>query len=444
MFPQLQPSLCSQLIGLEKRVLGHSAEVEHWFRAQWRLHPPPFYGSVDLRNACFKLAPVDTNLFPGGFNNLSEAALPVTVQALMASVESHCPDIARVLLIPENHTRNSFYLANVARLAGLLRQAGLEVRIGSLLPEVTAPTPITATMPSGQEIHLVLEPLVRKADRIGVAGFDPCLVLLNNDLSSGVPEQLRGIRNQTMLPPLHAGWASRRKSEHFTAYRRVAQEFAQRLQIDPWLIDPYFDRCQGVDFHARLGETCLADKVSDLLEKIRRKYQEYEIQQTPFVVVKADAGTYGMGIMTVKDPSEVINLNRKQRNKMAVGKEGIQVHDVLVQEGVHSFETVPQPEGDAVAEPVVYMVDRYVIGGFYRVHVDRGPDENLNAPGARFVPLPFEQSCQQPMAEENPDATPNRLYLYGVISRLALLAASRELEATHPAARLTPGEPGSH
>ncbi|MFZ9812272.1 MAG: glutamate--cysteine ligase [Burkholderiaceae bacterium] len=444
MIPQLQPSLCSQLIGLEKRVLGHSAEVEHWFRAQWRQHPPPFYGSVDLRNACFKLAPVDTNLFPGGFNNLSEAALPVTVQALMASVESHCPDIARVLLIPENHTRNSFYLANVARLAGLLRQAGLEVRIGSLLPEVTAPTPIAATTPAGQEIHLVLEPLVRKADRIGVAGFDPCLVLLNNDLSSGVPEQLRGIRNQTMLPPLHAGWASRRKSEHFTAYRSVAKEFALRLQIDPWLIDPYFDRCQGVDFHARLGETCLADKVSDLLEKIRRKYQEYEIEQTPFVVVKADAGTYGMGIMTVKDPSEVINLNRKQRNKMAVGKEGIQVHDVLVQEGVHSFETVPQPEGDAVAEPVVYMVDRYVVGGFYRVHVDRGPDENLNAPGARFVPLAFEQSCQQPGAYENPDATQTRLYLYGVISRLALLAASRELEATHPAARLPAGDPGSH
>jgi glutamate--cysteine ligase len=443
MTPQLQPSLCGQLIDLEKRVLGHSAEIEHWFRAQWRVHPPPFYGSVDLRNACFKLAPVDTNLFPGGFNNLSEAALPVTVQALMASVESHCNDIARVLLIPENHTRNLFYLANVARLSGMLRQAGLEVRIGSLLPEITGPTPIEATSPSGQEIQLVLEPLVRTGDRIGVAGFDPCLVLLNNDLSSGVPEQLRGISRQAMLPPLHAGWASRRKSEHFSAYRGVAQEFAQRLQIDPWLIDPFFDRCQGVDFHARLGETCLADKVSDLLQQIRRKYQEYDIQQTPFVVVKADAGTYGMGIMTVKDPSEVMNLNRKQRNKMAVGKEGIQVHDVLIQEGVHSFETVPQPEGDAVAEPVVYMVDRYVVGGFYRVHVDRGPDENLNAPGARFVPLPFEQSCQQPMAEESPDATPNRLYLYGVISRLALLAASRELQATHPAASRSASLPTS-
>ncbi|MET0218674.1 MAG: glutamate--cysteine ligase, partial [Burkholderiales bacterium] len=32
---------------------------------------------------------------------------------------------------------------------------------------------------------------------------------------------------------------------------------------------------------------------------------------------------------------------------------------------------------DAVAEPVVYMMD---FGGFYRVHNDRGTDENLNAP----------------------------------------------------------------
>ena len=33
--------------------------------------------SVDLRNAGFKLAPVDTNLFPGGFNNLNQDFLPL-------------------------------------------------------------------------------------------------------------------------------------------------------------------------------------------------------------------------------------------------------------------------------------------------------------------------------------------------------------------------------
>ena len=42
---------------------------------------PAFYGSVDLRNAGYKLAPVDMNLFPGGFNNLSEEMLPAAVQA---------------------------------------------------------------------------------------------------------------------------------------------------------------------------------------------------------------------------------------------------------------------------------------------------------------------------------------------------------------------------
>jgi glutamate--cysteine ligase len=87
----------------------------------------------------------------------------------------------------------------------------------------------------------------------------------------------------------------------------------------------------------------------------------------------------------------------------------------------------------AVAEPVVYMMDRYVVGGFYRVHAERGVDENLNAPGARFVPLAFEKSAQSPQPGAKPGASlPNRFYMYGVIGRLAMLAASYELEATDP------------
>ncbi len=35
---------------------------------------------------------------------------------------------------------------------------------------------------------------------------------------------------------------------------------------------------------------------------------------------------------------------------------------------MHTFEHI----NDAVAEPVVYMIDRYVVGGFYRVHAERG------------------------------------------------------------------------
>jgi glutamate--cysteine ligase len=424
MVPHLVTAQSGPLLDLERRMLAATAQIERWFRLEWQDHTPPFYGSVDLRNAGFKLAPVDTNLFPGGFNNLSEPMLPLAVQAAMAAIEKYCPDARNLLLIPENHTRNTYYLQNVARLCQILRQTGLDVRLGSLNPEITEPTDLT--LPDGQTIHL--EPLQRAGRRVMLEGFDPCAILLNNDLSAGTPAQLLDLSEQVLLPPLHAGWSVRRKTRHFAAYNEVAKRFAKLLDIDPWLVNPYFAACTKIDFQAREGEECLATGVETLLRQIRAKYREYKIDETPFVIVKADAGTYGMGVMSVKDPSEVRNLNRKQRNKMSVVKEGLQVSDVILQEGVHTVESV---EG-GIAEPVVYMIDRYVVGGFYRVHASRGRDENLNAPGMHFVPLPFASSCNLPDTRSDPDAAPNRFYAYGVVARLALLAASVELEQTDP------------
>ncbi len=421
MVPHLTTALTGPLHKLEQRILDELPTIERWFRTQWLEHTVPFYASVDLRNSGFKLAPVDTNLFPGGFNNLNPDFWPLCVQAAQSAIEKICPEARGVLLIPENHTRNQFYLQNVAQLAQILRHAGLKVRIGSLLPEITQPTSLL--LPNGGS--LTLEPIRRKGNRLGMAdGFDPCVVLLNNDLSAGVPDILKNLE-QGVLPPLEAGWTTRRKSQHFAAYDRVADEFAKLLDIDPWLINPYFAVCGEVDFQARTGEECLAAQVDAVLQKIRAKYAEFGVKDDPFVIVKADAGTYGMGIMTVKDASEVRDLNRKQRNKMAVVKEGLQVSDVLVQEGVYTFENI----NDAVAEPVVYMVDHFVVGGFYRVHTGRGVDENLNAPGMHFVPLAFESCCTLPNPDCAPDDMPNRFYAYGVVARLALLAASIELEA---------------
>ncbi|BCL76563.1 glutamate--cysteine ligase [Jeongeupia sp. HS-3] len=421
--PNLTTALSGPLQDLERRILDAQPEIEHWFRNQWQEYTPPFYGSVDLRNAGYKLAPVDMNLFPGGFNNLNPEFHPLAVQAAMSALENLCPDAKRLLLIPENHTRNQFYLQNVAALAKILRQAGLKVRLGTLNPDITEPTVFELANGTG----IVLEPLVRKGDRVGLADFDPCVVLLNNDLSAGVPAILQDIA-QTLLPPLHAGWYTRRKTTHFAAYDGVVAEFAKLIGIDPWVINPYFTRVGGLDFQAREGEDRLAAAVDEMLEKIRIKYAEHGITQTPFVIVKADAGTYGMGIMSVKSGEELLGLNRKARNKMSVIKEGLQVHDVIVQEGVPTFEQID----DAIAEPVVYMLDRFVIGGFYRVHTDRGIDENLNAPGMHFVPLAFAQPLSTPDCDGSPDCIANRFYAYGVVARLALLAAAHELETTAP------------
>ncbi len=418
--PRLTTALSGPPPALESQLLAQSIRIEHWFRSQWLEHTPPFYGSVDLRNSNYKLAPVDTNLFPGGFNNLNPDFNDLCVQAAMTAVEKICPDARDALLIPENHTRNQFYLQNVATLARILRHAGMNVRIGSLLPGLEAPMEVD--LPNGKKLKL--EPLKRNGNRLGVDGFDPCVVLLNNDLSAGIPDILRNVE-QPLFPPLHAGWAVRRKSKHFEAYNDVAKEFAEMLGIDPWLINPYFETCGKINFQEHQGEECLAGYVAEILDDIRAKYKEYGIKDDPFVIVKADAGTYGMGVMTVKDASEVRGLNRKQRNKMAVVKEGMQVQEVLVQEGVYTFETVR----DAVAEPVVYMIDRFVVGGFYRLNTQRGTDQNLNAPGMQFEPLAFAEPCSSPDPDD-PDCAPNRFYAYGVIARLALLAASVELERT--------------
>jgi len=423
MVPHLTTALNGPLLNLEKRMLEAMPNIEHWFRSQWLEHASPFYASVDLRNSGFKLAPVDTNLFPGGFNNLNPDFLPLCVQATMAAIEKVCPEAHRLLLIPENHTRNTYYMRNVAALCTILKQAGLDVRIGTINPEITEPTQLETQ--DGNSI--LLEPVKRVGNRLVLDGFDSCAVLLNNDLSAGIPDILKNIE-QNLIPPLHAGWATRRKSHHFSAYNQVASEFAKLLDIDEWLLNPYFETCGDIDFHARTGEECLAIKVDSLLTKIRAKYIEYGVQQEPFVIVKADAGTYGMGIMTVKSPEDVRGLNRKQRNKMSVIKEGQEVSEVILQEGVYTFESI----NDAVAEPVVYMMDHFVVGGFYRVHTGRAIDENLNAPGMHFVPLAFETSCTLPDVNRAPDAVPNRFYAYGVVARLALLAAAIELEQTDP------------
>ena len=421
--PHLTAALPGQVPELEIKLVEEVSTVEHWLRGQWQERSVPFYASVDLRNSGFKLAPVDTNLFPGGFNNLNPDFMPLCVQAAMTAVEKICPDAKGALIIPENHTRNIFYLQNVAMLASILRQAGMNVRIGSLLPEITAPTDLK--LPDGSS--LTLEPLVRKNKRLGLANFDPCVVVLNNDLSAGIPEILKNLE-QSLLPPLHAGWATRRKSNHFSAYNQVAGEFAKLIGIDPWLINTYFATCGEINFQERRGEECLASWVDQILGDVRKKYQEYGIKEEPFVIVKADAGTYGMGIMTVKNASEVRDLNRKQRNKMAVVKEGLAVTEVMVQEGVYTFESI----NEAVAEPVVYMIDHFVVGGFYRVHTGRGTDENLNSPGMHFVPLAFESPCSLPDPTK-PGCVPNRFYVYGVVARLALLAAAVELEQSEKA-----------
>ncbi len=430
MVPHLVTALTGPINELEQRILDSMPAIERWFRLEWMEHTPPFYTAVDVRNAGFKLAPVDTNLFPGGWNNLTTEMLPLAVQAAQAAIEKICPEARNLLVIPENHSRNTFYLANVAQLVRIFQMAGLNVRVGSIDPAIKSPKKIE--LPNGDTV--CLEPVVRSKRRLGLKNFDPCTILLNNGLASGIPGILEDLHEQYLLPPLHAGRSVRRKSNHFHSYEEVSKRFGKLLGIDPWLINPIYAKAGGVNLADGAGLDVLASQVDTVITKVRRKYKEYGINEKPFAVVKADIGAArGMGILTVRDARDLEGLVRKARAKAGAAAAAGAPLELIVQEGVLTNERMH----DGVAEPVVYMMDRYVVGGFYRVHAERGSDENLNLPGASFVPLAFSESAQLPQPGAKPGASaPNRFYMYGVIGRLAMVAASYEMEATDPDAEI--------
>ena len=87
----LQVNLTKELLELENFIIHRSCDVEQWFRSQWLENQAPFYGSVDLRNSGFKLAPVDMNLFPGGFNNLNPDFAPLAIQACFGCYRKSLP-----------------------------------------------------------------------------------------------------------------------------------------------------------------------------------------------------------------------------------------------------------------------------------------------------------------------------------------------------------------
>ena len=426
MVPHLVTALTGPINELEQRLLDTMPAIERWFRLEWMEHTPPFYTSVDVRNAGFKLAPVDTDFYPNGWNNLSPEMLPMAVQAAMAAIEKICPEARNLLIIPENGTHNTFYLSNLAQLRRIFHMAGLNVRIGSIAANLKKST--TVELPGGESI--TIEPVLRHKGRIGVKDFDPCTILLNNDLAAGIPGILDDLHQQYLLPPLHASWATRRKSTHFACYEEIAKRFGKLIGIDPWLINPLYERCGEADLADSAGVATLAEHVEATLAKVRRKYKEYGIKEKPFVIVKADNSSSGMGLMTVRDAKQLPALAARS---LSLDPSQGSARQWIVQEGVLTHERM----NDAVAEPVVYMMDRYVVGGFYRIHAERGIDENLSAPGSLYVPLAFGRSTQLPQLGVRPGASePNRFYMYGVVGRLAMLAASYELEQTDPQADL--------
>ncbi len=376
-------------------------EVNAWFAAASQNTPPFFYNSVDLRHSGFKLAPVDTNLFPAGFNNLNEYERKLAVSLVKEFFTKYYPSVKKILLIPEDHTRNTFYLESIGILSQILRSSGIELQLSSLHTTETGEE-VTFISPSGFEI--IIKPMINKDGIISTKdGFTPDFILLNNDLTTGVPELFIDVK-QIVSPPVEFGWHMRRKTSHFEAYNNMAQDFAHIFGLDPWLISTYFARCGVVNFKEKLGLECVAIQVDKLIHLIQEKYNKYGIEQTPYVFIKSDMGTYGMGIMTARSGAEVLAMGKDIRKKMNIIKGGAHNTEVIIQEGVLTIDKV----AENTAEPMIYLVGGEPVGCIYRINKQRDNLENLNSAG-----MSFSSIC----------ASSNDKELCGALGLIAKLAA---------------------
>ena len=136
--------------------------------------PIPIYGSVDIRDAGWKVAVVDANHFPAGFNNTSPEDEVHIAQLLKNHINRKHEGCTWVHLYPESHTRNPGYVENVATIKRLIILAGFRCTVGS--PELEGHGSL-----AGISGPLKLDTVEVSGEQLLVKGEKPCLVLLNND-----------------------------------------------------------------------------------------------------------------------------------------------------------------------------------------------------------------------------------------------------------------------
>ena len=54
---------------------------------------------------------------------------------------------------------------------------------------------------------------------------------------------------------------------------------------------------------------------SDTFKKVKEKYNEHQITESPYLVLKSDNGTYGMGVISIKDPSDIFIAKPKKQEQ---------------------------------------------------------------------------------------------------------------------------------
>lgn len=393
---------------LDKSIGERREEVSRWVESHCEKVMVPLYSSVDLRFSEHKIAPIDTNVFPAGFNNLSPGFRKNAGKLFREYLLSRYPNARKILLVPELNTKNAHYWENVWVIKSILEDEDYEVGVGIANEEFRRET-ASFTSASGQTIEA--KRIFQEENSAMIDGFVPDIVMINNDFSERCPKTLHNLR-QPVLPPVEIGWHARKKDVHFEFYNRLCRELADILEVDPWVMSVETVLESGVDFDFPEDRERVSARAGETLSKIRGEYSKRNIDHEPSLFVKSNSGTYGMAVASVSDPQSIVEMNSRDRKRMRVSKGRVPVRDVVIQECVPTSLRV---RNGLVGEPVVYLVQSQVAGMFYRVNPLRGELENLNSRGMEFL------SCETSL----PDGIPRA---FDLVSKVATIAAGYEIE----------------
>ncbi len=407
-------------------IIDDRVALHAWIDSLEQKDSLPLYTSVDIRNAGFKFSVVDTNLFPAGFNNLCRLGLESASFFLKEAISARVPGGSRILLVIEENTRNKWYLENVYTLEKMIQEAGFNVCIASFLgqePDLCDEfgyLNLETAQHHVIKVHCLKHVMTCLDDQRCL--FD--LIILNNDLTAGIPDVLRR-SNIPIYPSIQAGWHSRLKSHHFREAERVITAFSDRLSLDPWLFSSLFKSATIASIHSLFDRENLMDLASDLFKDIQLKYDEHGISEKPFIFLKSDSGTYGMGVLPLESPQDLLSLNRKDRNKLAVGKGSQVITKLILQEGIPSISSIR----GHVSEVCIYQIANHFVGGFHRFHDAKTDRQSLNSQGMTFQKICESRSgCPYTAIPEGcGDGLDEYIEVYKILARLSGIAAHREI-----------------
>jgi glutamate--cysteine ligase len=194
-----------------------------------------------------------------------------------------------------------------------------------------------------------------------------------------VADQLKNY-NKIILPDLDYGWHKRRKSNIFTKYDLVVKKFCEDFDLDPFFITTIFKNYKMVNFKDKQSLEEIALGVDKIIEILKYKYQDYNIKNQPYVFLKSDMGTYGMGIMIAHSGDDILKMNKIAKNKMAIIKDGVVNNEIIIQEGIHTIE---QYRGFP-SEKMIYCVAGSPVAEIDRFNEIKDTHSNLNSNGMKF------------------------------------------------------------